>query len=138
MEKMKLKLLLEKIYEEFCKSEVDAMRENVKIGMMDNVDDVELLDKFIKFRLRVSGGSECSCSVSMDNVDNFIVELKLWDDMLSDVNGCYRGEFSWECLEGLEELIDEMGVDEELKNEIVVKYKTYFNMDEGYDEDDDE
>jgi hypothetical protein len=36
----------------------------------------------------------------MFNVKNFL-------DLMCDWGGCYRGEFRWECLEVLEELLDE-------------------------------
>jgi hypothetical protein len=92
-------------------------------GRFDDDEWSDMLKKFVKFRLNVSGGSESSMSVSMFNVSNFLEEIILFDNMMDDWGGCYRGDFSYECLDGLIELLDESNLSDDIKEMIVSGYK---------------
>ena len=92
--------------------------------------EIKMLFEFVKFRLNVSGGNESSMSVSMFNVGNFLNEICLFDDLMCDWGGCYRGEFSSECLEVLERLLDESNLDDNVKEMIIKEYRDNYEMDE--------
>jgi len=89
-----------------------------------------MMDLFIKFRLKVSGGRETSMSVGMSSIGGFIDELILFDDLMTDWVGQYRGDFKGECLDSLIEVMEEMDVNEELKNDIIKVYNEKRNMNE--------
>ena len=122
---MNLKLKLEKVYEEYCLSELKSLDE------CENGEnkEIKMLFEFVKFRLNVSGGNESGMSVSMFNVKNFLEEIFLFDNLICDWGGCYRGEFSSENLEVLEELLDENNVDDNVKEMIIKGYRDYNEMD---------
>jgi hypothetical protein len=65
---MDLKLKLEKVYEEYCLSELESLDE------CENGEnkEIKMLFKFVKFRLNVSGGNKSNMNVSMFNVNNFL------------------------------------------------------------------
>ena len=127
MEKIELKLLLEKIYEMYC-SDVENLKDSDD-GMEKEM--YELMSRFVKFRLSVSGGSEYSMGeISMISVDSLIREIVLYNDMMDDGFGEYRGILSYECLCGLRKVLDELNVDSELRNEIEKKFKEYYEMDD--------
>jgi hypothetical protein len=115
-----MKLELEKIYKEYC--ECDVEREEDKF--------INMMKTFIEFRLEVSGGSEYRCMVSMVNVTNFLDEIFLFDNMMDDWGGCYRGDFCWEKFEILEKLVNESNLEKEIKNEILEGYRKEYGMDE--------
>ncbi len=123
---IELKLELEKIYEKYCLSELESLDE------CENGEnkEIKMLFEFVKFRLNVSGGSESSMSVSMFNVGNFLNEIFLFDNMMCDWGGCYRGDFSWENLEVLERLLNESSLDKEIKEMIIKGYRDENGMDE--------
>jgi hypothetical protein len=123
---IELKLELEKIYEKYCLSELESVDE------CENGEnkEIKMLFEFVKFRLNVSGGNESSMSVSMFNVGNFLNEIFLFDNMMCDWGGCYRGEFSWECLEVLERLLNESSLNDKVKEMIIWGYKKEYGMDE--------
>ena len=116
-----VKLELERIYEEYCMGDLGG-------GYEDEWSD--MLRKFVKFRLDVSGGDKCSMSVSMFSVGNFINEIVLFNNMMCDWGGCYRGDFSSECLDYLIGLLDESNLDEGIKEMIIWGYKKEYEMDE--------
>jgi hypothetical protein len=116
-----VKLELERIYEEYCMGDLSS-------GYEDEWSD--MLRKFVKFRLEVSGGDKCSMSVSMFSVGNFINEIVLFNNMMCDWGGCYRGDFSSECLDWLMRLLDESSLDEGIKEMIIWGYKKENGMDE--------
>ena len=100
-------------------------------GLQDvDANDIIADNITILFRLNVSGGSESNMSVSMFNVNNFLKEIFLFDDLSCDWGGCYRGEFSSENLEVLEELLDENNVGDNIKEMIIKGYRDYNGMDE--------
>lgn len=116
-----MKLELERIYKEYCRADID---------LTETDEHLKTLDRFIDFRLFVSGGNDHGCSESMTNVDNFINEIVLFSDLMSDYAGCYRGDLSYENLEALEALLDESSLDDNVKNEIIDKFKTYYEIED--------
>jgi hypothetical protein len=121
--RFKLKLELEKIYKNYCNSDLESLRgEDEKF--------IDMMFEFVEFRLSVSGGNESSCMMSMDNVNNFLNEILLYENMISDWSGCYRGEFCGEYFELLEEKVDESDLEENIKNEILEGYKKENGMNE--------
>jgi len=123
---MEVKLELERIYEKYCLSELESLDE------YENGEnkEIKMLFEFVKFRLNVSGGNESSMSVSMFNIENFLNEICLFDDLMCDWGGCYRGEFSSECLEVLERLLDESSLNNNVKEMIIKGYKDNNGMDD--------
>jgi hypothetical protein len=117
-----MKLELERIYKEYCNSELE--------GLKGEDEFVEVLVGFVKFRLNVSGGSEFGCMVSMNCVGNFLDEIFLFDNMMGDWSGCYRGDYCWENFEDLERLVNESNLEEKIKIEILEGYKKEYGMDE--------
>ena len=61
-----MKLELEKIYKEYCLTDLESQEKDKFIDMMLT---------FIEFRLEVSGGNEYGCMVSMNNIPNFLDEI---------------------------------------------------------------
>ena len=115
-----MKLELEKIYKNYCNSNLE--------GLKGEDEFVEILLGFVKFRLMVSGGSEYGCMVSMNSVNNFLDEIFLYDNMMDDWGGCYRGDFCWENFEKLEELVNESNLEENIKIEILEGYRKEYGM----------
>jgi hypothetical protein len=120
-----VKLELERIYEEYCMGDLGGSE-----GRFDEDEWCDMLRKFVKFRLDVSGGDKSNMSVSMFSVGNFLNEIFLFDNMMCDWGGCYRGDFSSECLDGLIGLLDESSLDEGIKEMIIKGYKDENGMDE--------
>lgn len=117
-----IKSELENIYKNYCYNNLEELR---------GVDEfVDMLFKFVEFRLYVSGGGEHNCMVSMDNINDFLEEIFLYDNMIDDWNGCYRGEYYWEHFEELENLVNESNLEENIKKEILDGYKKEYGMDE--------
>jgi len=117
------KLVLEKVYGMYVDGEVE--------GLVSNGEEVFGLDKWKEFRLFVSGGSESSMgSVGMGSIGGFIRELEWVDSIFSDLGGCYRGDFRWECRGGLFDLLDSEVMDVELRDSIKVEYNKYFGFED--------
>jgi hypothetical protein len=113
------KLLLEKIYGIYVDDEI--------VGLKKMGEELYGLDKWKEFRLSVSGGSKSSMgNIGMGCISGFIKELELFDDIMSDWGGCYRGEFSWECRSGLFEILDNEIEDVVFRNEIKNEYNDYY------------
>jgi hypothetical protein len=117
-----MKLELERIYREYCNSNLEALKGEDEF--------VEVLLGFVKFRLHVSGGSEYGCMVSMNSVNNFLDEIFLYNNMMDDWGGGYRGDFCYENFEALERLVNESNLEEKIKIEILEGYRKYYEMDE--------
>jgi hypothetical protein len=123
MEKFgKMKLELESIYKEYCNSDLEAQ------GGKDKFIDMMLV--FVEFRLGVSGGDEGGCMVSMYSVSNFLDEIFLYNNLMDDWSGQYRGDFRWENFDKLNELIGKSELEENIKIEILEGFRKYYNMDE--------
>ena len=126
---VELKLKLEKVYKEYCLSDLNAIAERPLSE--DEKADNEMFKSFVKFRLSVSGGSECSMgSVGCGTVEGFVNEITLFSDLMDDSAGQYRGDFSYEHLEVLEELLDENELEDEVKSKVVKLFNEYYGMDE--------
>jgi hypothetical protein len=61
---------------------------------------------FVEFRLGVSGGSETESGVSMNSVNNFLDEIILYNNLMDDWGGIYRGDVCYECFDKLEEVVN--------------------------------
>lgn len=117
-----MKLELEKIYKNYCNSNLEGLRGEDKF--------IDMMFVFVEFRLEVSGGDESSCMVSMNSVNNFLDEIFLYDNMMDDWGGCYRGDYCWENFEELEKLVNESNLEENIKIEILEGYRKEYGMDE--------
>ena len=85
---------------------------------------------FVEFRLDVSGGDKSSMgSIGMNYVSSFLDEIFLYNNMMDDWNGSYRGDSCWECFDSLEELVNESNLEENIKNEILEGYRKEYGMD---------
>jgi hypothetical protein len=122
MLKKEIKLELERIYKEYCNDDLEAQEGKDKF--------IDMMKVFVEFRLEVSGGSEYSCMVSMNNVSNFLDEIFLYDNMMDDWSGGYRGDFCWENYEELKEEVDKSNLEEDIKKEILEGYRKEYGMDE--------
>ena len=86
---------------------------------------------FVKFRLNVSGGSESSMGdIGCGTVEGFVNEIILYNNLMDDGAGQYRGDFRYENLEALEELLDENELEDEVKSKVVKLFNEYYGMDE--------
>jgi hypothetical protein len=125
------KLLLEKIYKLYCDNDINSFEE-----FDDEEFDVVLWRKFRDFRLSVSGGKEYSMGdIGMGCISGFIDNIVMWDNMMSDENGCYRGDLSYECRKSLFKLLDEEIKDKEFNNEVKKKYNEWYVEEYGEDYD---
>lgn len=119
-----MKLELENIYKNYCNGNLEGCQNY-------SPDDkfIDMMFVFVEFRLDVSGGSESSCMVSMKSVNNFLNEIFLYDNMMDDWGGGYRGDFCWENFEELEKLVNKSNLEENIKIEILEGYKKEYGMD---------
>ena len=121
-----MKLELERIYKEYCNNNLE--------GCQDYSPDDKFIDMmfvFVEFRLDVSGGSESSMgSIGCGSVKGFLNEIFLYDNMMDDWGGGYRGDFCWECFDSLEELVNESNLEENIKIEILEGYRKEYGMDD--------
>jgi hypothetical protein len=115
------KLELEKIYKEYCIDDLGGIEEEDKFKNM--------MLSFIEFRLEVSGGSEYNCMVSMNTPDNFLDEIFLFNDMMDDWSGQYRGDFSYEHYDYLKKLLATSDLEENIKNEILEGFRKRYEID---------
>ena len=128
-EKPNQKLELEKIYKEYCQDGVDSN---------DDEEDRAAMKKFVELRLRVSGGDKHDMgSVGMKTIEGFLNEIFLFNDMMDDVMGEYRGISSYETYESFEDSVNKANLDQNIKNELLKKYLAHYNMDAS-DEDETE
>ena len=126
---VELKLKLENVYKEYCLSDLNAIAES-NLSENEKADN-EMFKSFVRFRLSVSGGSERSMgSVGCGTVEGFVNEITLFNDLMDDGAGQYRGDFSYENLEALEELLDENEIEDKVKSKIVKLFNEYYGMDE--------
>lgn len=117
-----MKLELERIYGEYCNGDLEGLRGEDRF--------IDMMFKFVEFRLEVSGGEEYGCMVSMNSINNFLDEIFLYDNMMDDWGGGYRGDFCWENFEVLEKLVNESNLEENIKKEILEGYRKEYGMDE--------
>jgi len=69
-------------------------------------------------------------SVGCGTVKGFVNEITLFSDLMDDSTGQYRGDFSYEHLEVLEELLDENEIEDKVKSKIVKLFEKNYNMNE--------
>lgn len=126
---VELKLKLEKVYKEYCLSDLEAISES-NLSETEKEEN-EMFKSFVKFRLNVSGGSESSMGdIGCGTVEGFVNEITLFNDLMDDSAGQYRGDFRYENLEALEELLDENELEDEVKSKVVKLFNEYYGMDE--------
>ena len=126
---VELKLKLEKVYKEYCMKELDTLSES-NLSETEKEDN-EMFKSFVKFRLSVSGGSVSSMGdIGCGTVEGFVNEIILYNNLMDDGAGQYRGDFSYENLEALEELLDKNEVEDEVKLKVVKLFNEYYGMDE--------
>jgi hypothetical protein len=128
-----VKLELERMYKELTMSELNCINEGfVNTGNytfdLEEKETNDFMIKFVKLRLSCSGGTIGGYRGSMDNVDNFLGEVKLYMDLMADFNGCYRGDFSGEYYDALEELVSDSNLDDNIKNDILNGFKEMCDM----------
>ena len=117
------KLELERIYKEYCNSDLESLKGEDKF--------IDMLLIFVEFRLDVSGGNKHSMeSIGMNYVSSFLDEIFLYKNMMDDWNGDYRGNLRWECFDSLKKLINESNLEENIKTEILEGYREYYNMED--------
>jgi hypothetical protein len=81
--------------------------------------------------LNVSGGSVSSMGdIGCGTVEGFVNEIILYNNLMDDGAGQYRGDFRYENLEALEELLDENELEDEVKSKVVKLFNEYYGMDE--------
>jgi hypothetical protein len=123
MLKNEVKLELERIYKEYCNGDLEDQ------GGKDKF--IDMMKVFVEFRLEVSGGSESSMGdIGMNYVSSFLDEIFLYDNMMDDWAGCYRGDLCYECFEKLEKVVNSSNLEENIKNEILEGYRKEYGMDE--------
>jgi hypothetical protein len=126
---VELKLKLEKVYKEYCLSDLEAIAES-NLSETEKEEN-EMFKSFVKFRLSVSGGSVSSMGdIGCGTVEGFVNEIILYNNLMDDGAGQYRGDFRYENLEALEELLDENELEDEVKSKVVKLFNEYYGMDE--------
>lgn len=119
MLEMGKKLLLESVYEMYVDNEIDCLKNEELFG----------LDKWKEFRLSVSGGDRSSMgSIGMGSIKGFLYEIELFDDMMMDWGGMYRGDMRWECRDGLFSILDEVIEDVEFRDSVKDGYNKWFEF----------
>ena len=123
MLKKEVKLELERIYKEYSNGDLEDQ------GGKDKF--IDMMKVFVEFRLKVSGGCKSSMgSIGMNYVSSFLNEIFLYDNMMDDWAGCYRGDYCWENFEKLKEEVDKSNLEEDIKKEILEGYRKENGMDE--------
>ena len=117
-----MKLELERIYKEYCLEDLNAL---------EGEEFIDTLKGFVDFRLSVSGGSKyITGSIGCGTVEGFMNEVFLFQDMIDDWAGMYRGDLSSECLESLEKILEGSDLEESVKTKIVESWKERYEMDD--------
>ena len=110
-----IKLELEKVYKEYCLGDIEWIKEEDK-------KNYKMFKSFIDFRLDVSGGNESTMgSVGCGSISGFLNEINLFDDLMSDYVGDYRGIMSSECGECLEGLLENCDFKQEVVEGLDIK-----------------
>ena len=126
---VELKLKLENVYKEYCLSDLEAISES-NLSETEKEEN-EMFKSFVKFRLNVSGGSVSSMGdIGCGTVEGFVNEIILYNNLMDDGAGQYRGDFSYENLEALEELLDENEIEDKVKSKIVKLFEKNYGMNE--------
>jgi hypothetical protein len=126
---VELKLKLENVYKEYCLSDLNAIAES-NLSENEKADN-EMFKSFVRFRLSVSGGSESSMgSVGCGTVEGFVNEIILYNNLMDDGSGCYRGDYSYEQLEALEEVLNKNEIEEQVKSKVVKLFEDNYGWNE--------
>jgi hypothetical protein len=121
-----MKLELERIYENYCNSNLDSLKGEDEF--------IEVLCGFVKFRLNVSGGKDFTMGrIGCESVKGFLDEIFLFENMMCDWGGEYRGDLCYETFERFENILNESSLSEDIKNEIIKNYKEEYGMNEDED-----
>jgi hypothetical protein len=116
-----LKLELEKVYKDYCDGSL--------IGIKGEDEFVDVLYKFVEFRLWVSGGDKWGAgSIGCESVEGFLNEIFLFEDMMSDWSGVYRGDLCYEANEGLDEVISKSDLEENIKEDILKGFRDNYDI----------
>ena len=120
---MEKKLLLEKVFSDYVDIELN--------GDWNDLELKKLIEVWKKYRLKVSGGEESSMgSVGMESIIGFVKEIEWFDNIIYDYNGDYRGNCSWECRDGLFEILDKVIEDIEFRDNVKKEFNEYFGGDD--------
>ena len=123
---MEKKLLLEKVFSDYVDIELN--------GDWNDLELKKLIEIWKKYRLGVSGGEEHSMgSVGMETILGFVKEIEWFDNIIYDYNGDYRGNCSWECRDGLFEILDKVIEDVEFRDNVKKEFNEYFGGDDYWD-----
>jgi hypothetical protein len=68
--------------------------------------------------------------IGCETVEGFVNEITLFNDLMDDGAGQYRGDFYYENLEALEALLEESELEDEVKSKAVELFKKYYEIDE--------
>jgi hypothetical protein len=110
-----IKLELEKVYKEYCLKDIECIKEEDK-------KNYKMFKSFIDFRLDVSGGNKSTMgSVGCGSVSGFLNEIILFNDLMDDFGGAYRGDFASECGEDLEGLLENCDFKQEVVEGLDIK-----------------
>ena len=120
------KLLLENVFERYAEKNLVGM-ESLKGGGYGTAF-VSLMNNYILFRLRVSGGRYGTSmgSVGCETIKGFLDEIEQFDNMIDDYMGQYRGDLRWECRETMHETIDQLIFTKELSEGLKKEYDNRF------------
>jgi hypothetical protein len=120
---MEKKLLLEKVFSDYVDVELN--------GDWNDLELKKLIEVWKKYRLGVSGGEKHSMgSVGMETILGFVKEIEWFDNIIYDYNGDYRGNCSWECRDGLFEILDKVIEDVEFRDNVKKEFNEYFNFED--------
>ena len=120
---MEKKLLLEKVFSDYVDVELN--------GDWNDLELKKLIEMWKKYRLRVSGGEVSSMGrIGMGSIIGFVKEIEWFDNILYDYNGDYRGIYSWECRDGLFEILDKVIEDVEFRDNVKKEFNEYFGGDD--------
>ena len=123
---MEKKLLLEKVFSDYVDVELK--------GDWNDLELKKLIKIWKKYRLGVSGGKKHSMgSVGMETILGFVKEIEWFDNIIYDYNGDYRGNCSWECRDGLFEILDKVIEDVEFRDNVKKEFNEYFGGDDYWD-----
>jgi hypothetical protein len=122
MLEMSKKLVLENVFVKLVDCEIEGVGEATD----------ELLKGWMKdwkeMRLKVSGGDRTTMgSIGMGSIEGFINEIILFEDLVCDYIGEYRGIYREEMMDGILNILSELSDDEEFNNEVERIYKEKIN-----------
>ena len=126
------KLELERIYKEYCNVDLESLS---GLDILEYDEFINMMKVFVKFRLEVSGGDKsCMGSIGMNYVSSFLDEILLYNNMMDDWNGSYRGDSCWECFDFLEELVNKSNLEGNIKSEILEGWRKGYGMNDEDEE----